>query len=322
MSKVKNASILVTGANGGLGIETVKLLSEANASRIVLACRTKAKADWAMSQISQPSNTQLEPHGGFDMTDFDSIQHAVEGLPAGEQFDIVFLQSGGMVVANDFQFINAGNHRIERSIYQNVLGGYFTLVCLAQRELIAPQARIVYAGGEGARGVKGLIEKPVFDSVQDLRTYISKGRGKYGAVNALGVSKFMSALLVQKLALLDPEREHVWFSPGLTGDTNGLNALPGFQRFVLGRIGFPLMQLLGFAQNPRKAAQKYVDCLSGKYGQNGDLLGAPEGKALGKIVDQKPMNSALTNHQFRDAFWEIALQSCGSLEVPKVESLL
>ncbi|MCP4100786.1 MAG: hypothetical protein GY750_05080, partial [Lentisphaerae bacterium] len=39
--------------------------------------------------------------------------------------------------------------------------------------------------------------------------------------------------------------------------------------------------------------------------KNGDLIGAPEGKALGKLVDQKPMNSALTNHQFRDVFWEI-----------------
>ncbi len=51
---------------------------------------------------------------------------------------------------------------------------------------------------------------------------------------------------------------------------------------------------------------KYSDSL---YGKNGDLIGAPEGKALGKLVDQKPMNSGLTNHQFIDAFWELTLKT-------------
>jgi len=55
-----------------------------------------------------------------------------------------------------------------------------------------------------------------------------------------------------------------------------------------------------------------VDSLKGKYGQNGDLIGAPEGKAWGKLVDQKPMNEGLTNLQFRDSFWEIITTTSGN----------
>ena len=56
-----------------------------------------------------------------------------------------------------------------------------------------------------------------------------------------------------------------------------------------------------------------MDCLAGKYGQSGDLIGAPEGKALGKLVDQKPMNSGLTNFQLIEAFWDITTSFCGEL---------
>ncbi len=304
-TKVKNASIFITGANGGMGLESVKLLIEDKAKKILLACRTMEKANWTKSQLVGSHNTQLEPYGGFDMTNADSIAKTIAEIPDTEKFDIVFLQSGSMVVANNFQFIGVNEKSVEKTIYQNVIGAYITLLNLKKKNLLAPNARIVFAGGEGARGIKGMIEKPEFSSVEDFRMYINKGQGKYSDINALGMSKFMSALLVQKLAIEDPKLEYVWFSPGLTAGTNGLRDVPNPKRFIMEKIGFPMMQLFGLAQSPQKAAGKYVDCLNGIYGKSGDLMGAPEGKALGKLVDQKPMNSALTNHQFRDVFWKI-----------------
>ncbi|UTW61228.1 SDR family NAD(P)-dependent oxidoreductase [bacterium SCSIO 12741] len=310
---IKDASILITGANGGIGLETVKLLVKQGAGRIALACRTVEKARKAIAEIADPGTTELEPYGGFDMNDDTSINVAVRSLPASKPFDIVFLQSGGMIVSQDFQFIYGAGKPIEKTIYQNVFGAYLTVKALKKEGLLAPQARIVFAGGEGARGVKGLIEKPVFRSVDEFNSYIFKGGDKYADINALGVSKFMSALLVQKLSLVDTEHTYVWFSPGLTAGTNGLAQVPQPKRFVMENIGFPLMQSLGFAQGPKQAAQKFVDCLDGQYGESGDLIGAPEGKALGALVDQKPMNEGLTNHQFRDTFWEIVTSKCGTL---------
>ncbi len=68
---ITESSILITGANGGLGFETVKQLVELKPKRIVLACRTQAKADETIKRICEltSSSTVLEAVGGFDMTD-------------------------------------------------------------------------------------------------------------------------------------------------------------------------------------------------------------------------------------------------------------
>ena len=317
-SSIKGASILVTGANGGIGMETIKQLIGKKAARIVLACRTSEKAAWAKAQMPATSETVLEARGGFDMNSIRSIENAVNALADGGKFDIVFLQSGGMVVADHFQFLDVNGLKIERTIHQNAIGGYLTIKCLEERNLLNPGARIIFAGGEGARGIPGMIDRPVFRDVADFRTYLIEGAEKYNALNAIGVSKFASALLVQKLATLGSDREYVWFSPGLTAGTRGLDQVPNPKRFFMKRIGFPLLQLLGFAQGPEQAAQKYVACLAGEYGSNGDLIGAPEGKALGKLVDQKPMNPSLTNHLLRDAFWEIISKTYGEFIIQNI----
>lgn len=317
-NNIKNMSILVTGANGGIGMETIKLLVQADAARIVLACRSQAKAESTKGKLQGFGSTNLEAAGGFDMTQEESIRKAVERLPSGQQFDIVFLQSGGLVAGDSFQFVHARGMQVERTIFQNTLGGYLTLKYLEARQLIRPGARIVFAGGEGARGIPGMIQKPVFTSVADFQSYVSEGRAKYNDLNAIGISKFASALLVQKLAAVGMDREYVWFSPGLTGGTKGLDSVPGPKRILLKHIGFPIMRLLGLAQSPAQAAAKYVACLAGEHGRNGDLIGAPEGKALGKLVDQKPMNPCLTNHLLRDAFWEMTQRSCGPIREPQI----
>ena len=314
-SKVKNASILITGANGGMGKETVKLLMQGGAKRVILACRTQGKAEETKLTLEKEikSSTALEPFGGFDMNNPAEIEKAVQRLPQGKQFDTVFLQAGGMIVSSDFQFTDTEAGKIEKTIFQNVLGGYLTLMELEKQGSIAENARIVFAGGEGARGVPGFMPKPEFKSVEEFTSYVHSGAGKYVDLNALGMSKFSSALLVQKLASFNDGREYVWFTPGLTARTNGLQNVPNPKRFLFENIGFPLMELIGFAQGPKAAAQKYFNCLDGKYGANGDLIGAPEGKAVGKLVDQKPMNAALTNHQLRDAFWDITVKACGNI---------
>jgi hypothetical protein len=70
------------------------------------------------------------------------------------------------------------------------------------------------------------------------------------------------------------------------------------------KIAFPFAKLLGFSQSPQQGAKKYVDALLGVYGKNGDVLASPEGKTLGKIVDQKPMNTLFSQPQIINHFWQ------------------
>ena len=149
-----NANIFITGPNGGIGLETVKNLTQRGVKRIALACRTDGKANWTKKEALKTGETKtiLEPFGGFDMNNPSLIKEAISKITSREAFDIIFLQAGGMVVANDFQFVELETIRIEKTIYQNVIGAYLTLHYLDQRGLVAPNARIVFPGGEGARG--------------------------------------------------------------------------------------------------------------------------------------------------------------------------
>jgi protochlorophyllide reductase len=67
---------LVTGANSGLGLETARALS-AQGGRVVLACRTQAKAEAACQQLAADSRGELIPLA-LDLADLQSVQQAAD----------------------------------------------------------------------------------------------------------------------------------------------------------------------------------------------------------------------------------------------------
>lgn len=300
-------SVFITGANGGLGFETSKIMALQGFGRITMAARTLQKAEAARARLGKDVAPKgiIETAGGFDMNDPESIEDAIANLPKGKPYDIIFLQAGGVVFGQNYRYNTFFGKQIERTIFQNAIGGYITLVNLIKNGLVAQNARIVFAGGEGARGIPGMIEKPVFKNENDFLDYLTGGnpQKKYNPMNGIGVSKLASAWIIQKLAELNDGRTYVWFTPGLTHGTNGLATQSPVKRFFAEKIMFGITALLGFSQSPRQGAEKYVDALLGKHGVNGDVLGAPEGKVLGKIVDQKPMNPSLTNRLIIESFW-------------------
>lgn len=92
--------IIVTGANVGLGYETVKQLSSHNPRRIYLACRSVAKAEAAIRSIQTdvPSACSLSPLQ-LDLASFDSIKAATTAfLNAEDRLDILVNNAGIMMV--------------------------------------------------------------------------------------------------------------------------------------------------------------------------------------------------------------------------------
>ncbi len=131
-------------------------------------------------------------------------------------------------------------------------------------------------------------------------------------MNAIGVSKLCGALWTSKISKLEEgNMEVIWFSPGLTSKSSGLETLPSGKRLVMG-IMFGIMSLLGKSQGPNEGGRKNADCLSGKIGKNGDLLGAPEGSSIGNITDQTSMNIAFSDNKLIDEMWNILEEVTGS----------
>ena len=306
---MEEKTVLITGANGGLGKETIKALLTEGVNKIILAGRSKGKLEEVKNELVNDFGNHLRDTlttvDGFDMTNPESIEEAVGKIEI--KIDVLFLQAGGVIFSDDYQYIEHDGVRTERTVFQNTLGGYMTLVSLIGQGKLDDYARVVFAGGEGARGIPGLIEKPEVESAAGLKGYLNGSNApKYNPMNAIGYSKLMSALLVAKLSTLDSKREYLWFTPGLTYGTNGLAEQPPLKRWFLEKVVFGIMALLGKAQSPARGGEKYSDALLGKIGNSGDVIGAPEGTTLGTLTDQKPMHSAFTDQALIDAFWNHA----------------
>lgn len=115
--------------------------------------------------------------------------------------------------------------------------------------MIKEGARIVLAGGEGARGIKGMIDRPSFSNPDQLRRYIYLEQvPKYNPMNAIGVSKLCGAFWVSKLSQLQQDHEVIWFSPGLTSGSAGLDHLPAMKRWFMKQIVFGIFGMLGQSQ--------------------------------------------------------------------------
>jgi len=69
---LRGKTILVTGANSGIGLEAVKLFA-ANGAEVIMACRNTAKAEDAAGQVRQATSQANLVIMSLDLADLDSI---------------------------------------------------------------------------------------------------------------------------------------------------------------------------------------------------------------------------------------------------------
>ena len=94
ISSLKNKTIIVTGANSGIGFETTKMAAYKKA-RVVLACRSEKNALRAIEEIKQSLPEAKLEYVIYDQASFKSIDSFVETIiEKYPDFDSLFLNAG------------------------------------------------------------------------------------------------------------------------------------------------------------------------------------------------------------------------------------
>jgi NAD(P)-dependent dehydrogenase (short-subunit alcohol dehydrogenase family) len=88
-------TIIVTGANTGIGFEAAKALA-AKGARVLLGCRDAGKAEAAMAQIRQATPGANLAHLPLDQADLASVRRAAELAAAEPRIDVLLNNAGVM----------------------------------------------------------------------------------------------------------------------------------------------------------------------------------------------------------------------------------
>ncbi|MBV1861456.1 MAG: SDR family oxidoreductase [Nannocystaceae bacterium] len=131
-------TIVVTGANSGLGLETTRMLTGCGA-HVVMACRTAAKAEEAMETVrSQHAKASVE-FMALDLADLASIRAFAGSFQEAHTKLDVLINNAGVMALPKTQTADG----FEMQLGTNHLGHFALTGALMPRLLETPAARVV-----------------------------------------------------------------------------------------------------------------------------------------------------------------------------------
>ena len=110
-----NESILITGANAGLGKEAARQLAlRKETKKVILFCRNQVKAEAAKKDLEAQTGKKIFEIVIGDVSDASSVRNAVEKIK--EPIDAVILNAGGMVGKTATQVTSSGMNQDRKSV--------------------------------------------------------------------------------------------------------------------------------------------------------------------------------------------------------------
>ena len=296
-----NKSILITGANGGLGKESARQLGLIKGTeKIYLACRNEERAQEAKQYLEKSTGRSIFEIVIMDVADPDSVRSAVAGL--NEPVDALIMNAGGMGGKSPLKVNSNG---VTSLFANNVLGHVVLLDELIKAKKLNNIA--LYAGSEGARGVEEMgMERP------DLKT---SSADEFDAVingsffdeqtdpmQAYGYVKYTAALWMSSEARKNPTIRFITMSPGFTSGTAVMDDLPPRQRFMFKYIMLPIVApLRGMVHKLEKGAKRFVDGINNESLTSGVFYASKAKSLVGPVIDQSTIFPDLNNATFQDA---------------------
>ena len=283
-------TVLVTGANSGVGFEAAAQFSDAGYKRVIVAARSIDKAELAVSELQARTGTQSFVPLCVDLDDLSSVRAAVEAVVTdGSEVDVLVLNAG-MPPGSALRRTAEG---IEATMSATLTGHHLLTMGLLDAGMLGPSARILIAGSEAARG-----DVPMMTPI-DIEALTSKhfdgdlGRAieavmrlqdplEYHPNNQYATTKVFAVWWASELARRLPAGMSAnAISPGNTPGTSAADKMSAFARRVL----VPIMKLVpGMSQSVGDAAGRYIKASEFDANVTGKFFASKPKKMVGELV--------------------------------------
>jgi NAD(P)-dependent dehydrogenase (short-subunit alcohol dehydrogenase family) len=230
-------TVVITGANAGIGFATAKVIAARPDWHVILACRNPEKAEAAMQRIHEANATSPVSTLRLDLFSLQSVTDFVTALAKQDLPPLhgLVLNAGGMNMrATALEFSSDG---FERTFQLNFLG-HFALTNLLLGTMRAP-ARIVFVSSDThdpAATRMGRFAPPKYGSIEDA----ADGRGPFARMKPM--ARYGSAKMFAMMFALELDRRlradgikgitvNSW-SPGVVPTTEFGNNVPPLQKKI------------------------------------------------------------------------------------------
>jgi NAD(P)-dependent dehydrogenase (short-subunit alcohol dehydrogenase family) len=305
---------IALGATSGLGYAAARFLAGEGWREIIVTGRSLARAQETAAQLAAETKIQVFTPLELDLDTPSSVQSALaELVTRGRPVDFLLLNAG-WIGGKERVLTAAGIEATQAPL----IGHHQLTVGLLRATLLSPNARIVIAGSEAARG-----DVPMFsytdvaalaatqhhgDRSAAVKALVRSGPNvKYEPNRAHSDAKLIVAWWAAALARRLPPGMAVYaVSPGSTPDTKGLrNAGPALKWLMV-----PVMKLIpGMSHTPETAAHRYLQASEFGTDVSGQFFASAPKKFTGPI-------EAMRHPHFHDranqeAAWQAVVEVSG-----------
>ena len=232
-------SVIITGANAGIGFATAKYIAKDPDWYVILACRNPQKAEAALKELKQEHPSASASILPLDLLSLRSIQNfgALLDTKKLPPLSGLILNAGGInMKAKSLEFSDDG---LERTFQTNFFG-HFVLTNLLVQRFEAP-ARIVFVSSDlhdPAATKMGKFAPPRYGPVDDA----AHGRGVFTKMNPMaryGTAKLFAMMCAREFdrRLRSEGRENQitvnsW-SPGVVPSTQAGRDMPYVLKMIM-----------------------------------------------------------------------------------------
>ncbi|HUY85792.1 MAG TPA: oxidoreductase [Acidimicrobiales bacterium] len=276
---------VVTGSNSGIGLEIARILAS-NGARVLMACRSKDKAEAAASGIRDRITKGSVEFVSLDLASLASIDAASSSLCANESSLDLLVNNAGLM-ALDLAFTEDG---FEMQFGVNHLGHFAFTAGLMPLLLATPGSRIVTMSSQGHRAGRMNLDDPMYQK----RTY-----RRWMAYSQSKLANLLFALELQRRLGSNSPTQSLAAHPGMSHTDLGFEGSSFSNRFLRRAVPY-------FTQSAASGALPAVRAGTDPGASGGEYYG-PMFMAAGPPVKETPSGRA-RNIDDAKHLWELSEQ--------------